>query len=104
MLGLIRQRGVQLPSQAIIQREIRLYLPAVLREQIEASVADIFDLPGPLSKLIGKAQQKIGVQIGCTYIVRPSAVVVEGSVHVVVEKLVELLTAKIHSEFEGVDA
>ena len=104
MLGDIRQGGGQLPSQAVVQREIWFNLPAILREQVEASIADIFDLPRALSELIGKAQQKIGVQVACTYVVRASAVVVEGSVDVVVEKLVKLLTTNIHAELEGVIA
>ncbi len=55
-------------------------------------------------ELIRKAQQEIGIQIVCTHVVRPPAIVGEGSVHVVVEKLIKLLTTKIHAKLEGMGA
>src|SRR5208282_2185022 len=60
MLRLIRQGGVQLPSQPVIQSEIRPYLPAILREQVQSSVANLFVLRRTLPVCIGKTQQEIG--------------------------------------------
>src|SRR5580698_1153774 len=104
MLGYIRQGGVQLPTQPIIQSQIWPQLPAVLRVQVKSGIAHRFTLCRTLSVGVGEAQHVIAEKIAGPQVVRPSPVIVKLPVHVEIIELVKLLATNIHAKLHRVIA
>src|SRR5579863_1787425 len=104
MLGFVGERGVQFPAQTVVERQVRLDLPAILGKKIKTGVADIFHLSRTLSELIRKAKQIIRIEIVGSHVIGATAVVGEGSIHVVIVELVELLLPEVSAEFVSVAA
>ena len=98
----VSQRRIQFPAQAIVQRQVRANLPAILREQVERRAAHIFVLRRSLRVRIRQAQKEIRIKIVGAHIIGTAGGERVRTVDVVVKRLVEAHAAHIHAEFQAV--
>src|SRR5581483_6803344 len=93
---------VEFPPQAVVQCHIWFDFPAVLREQVQAGAAHVFNLRGTLAVSSRKTEQEVG-ECGIAFGgVDRGLVDKEFAVYVEVERLIEALTANVASELQRV--
>src|SRR5437899_2214210 len=102
MLADIRNRSIQFPAQTVIERQIRLNLPAILCEQIQTSATNVLSLCRPLAVRTGQPEQVVGKCRIAKSAPGRGFVHKKFTIDVEVEQLVKTLAAKVAAELKRV--
>ncbi len=100
----VGERRVHFPTHAVIQRQVRSYLPAVLRKEIGGLTSHQFMLRRALNVAVRQPKEIIGIDAVGTNVISswPGSRGIEGhpAVDVEVQELVEFLVAHIAAKLE----
>src|SRR5260370_33072616 len=101
-VALVIDRGIELPPQAVVQRQTRLNFPAVLREEINRRCPDVFSLRRTLSIRGRQAQEVVREEVSTSESIWGAAAEGVKSVHFENEHLIKPHPAHITAEFQPV--
>src|SRR5260370_15096928 len=101
-VALVIDRGIELPPQAVVQRQTRLNFPAVLREEINRRCPDVFSLRRTLIIRGRQAQEVVREEVSTSESIWGAAAEGVKSVHFENEHLIKPHPAHITAEFEAV--
>src|SRR5205085_9295919 len=101
-LANVSQRRIQLPTQTVIQGQIRPDSPAVLSKQVNCAAAHVFDLSRPLRVSGWYPEQVIRKVVAAEDVICRRALEAVESVYVVVQGLIEAHAPDVDTKLHAV--